>query len=105
MISGCVGPSDDGYDPAELLSAEAAEAYHATQIATFADTAADMVTAITMTYAEEAIGVARAAAARRAAVRDLVHGRDRRAAAAAASRWPRRSLRSTARLTPRPRTT
>ena len=62
MISGCIGPSDDGYNPAELLSAEAAEAYHATQIATFADTAADMVTAITMTYAEEAIGVTRAAA-------------------------------------------
>ena len=45
------------------MSAEAAEAYHATQIATFADTAADMVTAITMTYAEEAIGITRAAVA------------------------------------------
>ena len=61
VISGCVGPSDDGYNPVELLSAEAAEAYHSTQIATFAGTAADMVTAITMTYAEEAIGVTRAA--------------------------------------------
>ena len=49
-----------------MLSAEAAEAYHSTQIATFADTAADMVTAITMTYAEEAIGVTRAAPTRRA---------------------------------------
>jgi len=36
VISGCIGPSDDGYNPAELLSAEAAEAFHATQIATFA---------------------------------------------------------------------
>jgi S-methylmethionine-dependent homocysteine/selenocysteine methylase len=61
VISGCVGPSGDGYDPVELLSAEAAEEYHWTQIATFAGTAADMVTAITMTYAEEAIGIARAA--------------------------------------------
>jgi S-methylmethionine-dependent homocysteine/selenocysteine methylase len=61
VISGCIGPSDDGYDPAELLSADAAEAYHATQIATFADTAADLVTAVTMTYAEEAIGIVRAA--------------------------------------------
>jgi S-methylmethionine-dependent homocysteine/selenocysteine methylase len=61
VISGCVGPSDDGYNPAELLTAEAAEAYHSTQIATFADTAADMITAITMTYAEEAIGITRAA--------------------------------------------
>ena len=61
VISGCIGPSDDGYNPAELLSADVAEAYHSTQIATFADTAADMVTAITMTYAEEAIGITRAA--------------------------------------------
>ena len=61
VISGCVGPHDDGYNPAEILSAKDAEAYHATQIATFADTAADMITAITMTYAEEAIGVTRAA--------------------------------------------
>jgi S-methylmethionine-dependent homocysteine/selenocysteine methylase len=63
VISGCVGPSDDGYNPAELFSADAAEAYHAAQITTFADTAADQVTAITMTYAEEAIGIARAARA------------------------------------------
>ena len=41
-----------------MLSADAAQDYHATQIATFADTAADMVTAITMTYADEAIGIA-----------------------------------------------
>ena len=63
VISGCIGPSDDGYNPAEQLSADAAEAYHATQIATFADTAADMITAITMTYAEEAIGITGAAVA------------------------------------------
>jgi S-methylmethionine-dependent homocysteine/selenocysteine methylase len=62
VISGCVGPQDDGYNPSELLSAEAAQEYHSAQIGTFADTAADMVTAITMTYSEEAIGVARAAA-------------------------------------------
>ncbi|WP_028066933.1 homocysteine S-methyltransferase family protein [Solirubrobacter soli] len=63
VISGCVGPSDDGYNPAELLSVDAAEAYHSTQIATFADTAADFVTAVTLTYAEEAIGIVRAARA------------------------------------------
>jgi homocysteine S-methyltransferase len=61
VISGCVGPQDDGYNPAELLSASAAHDYHSTQIQTFADTAADMVTAITMTYADEAIGLAQAA--------------------------------------------
>jgi S-methylmethionine-dependent homocysteine/selenocysteine methylase len=62
VISGCVGPQDDGYNPADLLTADAAQEYHSIQIATFAGTAADMVTAITMTYADEAIGVARAAA-------------------------------------------
>ena len=62
VISGCIGPQDDGYNPGELLDARAAQAYHSTQIGTFADTAADMVTAITMTYADEAIGLTRAAA-------------------------------------------
>jgi S-methylmethionine-dependent homocysteine/selenocysteine methylase len=61
VISGCIGPQDDGYNPSELLSAEAARRYHSTQIGTFADTAADMVTAITITYVEEAIGIVRAA--------------------------------------------
>jgi S-methylmethionine-dependent homocysteine/selenocysteine methylase len=61
VISGCVGPEGDGYRPANLLSADAARDYHATQIGTFADTAADMVTALTMTYADEATGVAQAA--------------------------------------------
>jgi S-methylmethionine-dependent homocysteine/selenocysteine methylase len=62
VISGCVGPQDDGYSPATKLTAAEAQDYHTTQIATFADTAADMVTAITMTYVDEAIGLTRAAA-------------------------------------------
>jgi S-methylmethionine-dependent homocysteine/selenocysteine methylase len=57
-----VGPQDDGYDPTALLTADAAREYHSAQIDTFADTAADMVNAMTLTYVEEAIGVARAAA-------------------------------------------
>src|SRR3954452_22511030 len=32
VISGCVGPSDDGYNPKQQLSAHAAAAYHSTQI-------------------------------------------------------------------------
>ena len=63
VISGCVGPQGDGYQPAELLSAAAAEEYHSTQIGTLAGTAADMVAAITMTYVDEALGVTRAAQA------------------------------------------
>jgi S-methylmethionine-dependent homocysteine/selenocysteine methylase len=61
VISGCIGPEGDGYSPETMLSADQAQAYHRTQIETFADTAADMVTAITMTYPEEAIGIALAA--------------------------------------------
>ena len=61
VLSGCIGPQGDGYNPAEKLSALEAERYHATQIETFAETSADMVTAITMTYADEAVGIVRAA--------------------------------------------
>jgi homocysteine S-methyltransferase len=61
VISGNIGPQDDGYDPKQKLSADQAADYHSTQIATFADTEADMVTALTMTYVDEAIGVTRAA--------------------------------------------
>lgn len=63
VISGCVGPRGDGYRVENAMTAEAAQAYHAQQIDVFADTAADMVTAITMTYVEEAVGVTRAAQA------------------------------------------
>jgi S-methylmethionine-dependent homocysteine/selenocysteine methylase len=62
VISGCVGPRGDGYDRAEAMSEGEAETYHAEQIATFAGTAADMVAALTLTHAEEAVGIARAAA-------------------------------------------
>ena len=61
VISGCIGPHDDGYDPSVMLDASAARDYHSTQIRTFSETAADMVTAITMTYPDEAVGIARAA--------------------------------------------
>jgi S-methylmethionine-dependent homocysteine/selenocysteine methylase len=61
LISGCVGPHDDGYSPSEVLDASEAHAYHASQIGTFAETSVDLVTAVTMTYVEEAIGIARAA--------------------------------------------
>jgi S-methylmethionine-dependent homocysteine/selenocysteine methylase len=64
VVSGCVGPRGDGYDPGEAMTAGDAEAYHAEQIATFAEAGADMVCAITMTNTPEAIGIARAAKAR-----------------------------------------
>lgn len=61
VISGQIGPEGDGYSPDGFLTAEEAESYHSAQINTFAGTDADMVSALTMTYANEAIGVARAA--------------------------------------------
>jgi homocysteine S-methyltransferase len=61
LISGCIGPRGDGYRADELMTADEAERYHAWQVAIFADSAADLVGAITLTYAEEAIGVVRAA--------------------------------------------
>ncbi len=61
VISGCVGPRGDGYVPARAMTAAEAERYHRVQIATFTTTAADMITAITMNYVEEALGIAQAA--------------------------------------------
>ena len=61
VINGVIGPQDDGYNPSQKMDAEAAERYHHLQIATFADCETDMVTAVTMTYPDEAIGIVRAA--------------------------------------------
>ena len=63
VVSGCIGPRGDGYEPGELMTAEQAERYHAEQIRSFAATTADQVAAMTITNAEEAIGIVRAAVA------------------------------------------
>ena len=62
VISGCLGPHAQGYRADEVLSADEARDYHSTQIGTFAETEAEMVAAITMTYVDEAIGITEAAA-------------------------------------------
>lgn len=61
VISGCVGPRGDGYQPANMMTIDQALSYHRVQVNTFVGTAADMVGAITMNYVEEAIGIALAA--------------------------------------------
>jgi len=61
VISGCIGPRGDGYNPAAFMSEAEAQRYHSAQAQVFRDAGADLVTAITMTYAEEAIGLTRAA--------------------------------------------
>ena len=61
VISGCFGPRGDGYVPGNIMTVQEAETYHWDQVKTFANSAADMVCAITMNYVEEAIGITRAA--------------------------------------------
>jgi S-methylmethionine-dependent homocysteine/selenocysteine methylase len=61
VISGNVGPRGDGYRPDERMTAEEAAEYHSAQIAVFKDSEADMVSAFTLTYADEAIGIVQAA--------------------------------------------
>lgn len=61
VLSGCVGPRGDGYIASNAMTAEEAAAYHSEQVEIFAATEADMVCAVTMNYAQEAIGVANAA--------------------------------------------
>ena len=63
VVNGVIGPRGDGYRADARMSAEEAQAFHAAQVESFRDGEADMVSAITMTYPEEAIGIARAAKA------------------------------------------
>ena len=63
VISAAIGPEGDAYDPENHLTADEAEAFHSWQIGVLARTAADLVTGLTITYVEEAIGIVRAATA------------------------------------------
>jgi len=62
VVSGCVGPRADAYRPAERMHEGEAEDYHREQIEILAAAGVDLVHAMTITYATEAIGIARAAA-------------------------------------------
>lgn len=61
LISGCIGPRGDGYRAENKMTAEEAKNYHSTQVEIFAKTEVDMITALTINYAEEAIGITHAA--------------------------------------------
>jgi len=61
VISGNIGPRGDGYDAGRIMSVDEAQAYHSDQIGTFQDTQVDLVSAFTLNYVNEAIGIARAA--------------------------------------------
>jgi len=61
VLNGNIGPRGDAYAPETMLAAREAEEYHANQIGWLAETEIDMVTALTFTQSDEAIGVVRAA--------------------------------------------
>lgn len=63
VIEGAIGPRGDGYQAQDLMTADEAALYHSEQIRAFKDSGVDLVTAWTLTYAEEAIGIVRAAVA------------------------------------------
>jgi S-methylmethionine-dependent homocysteine/selenocysteine methylase len=63
VISGNIGPRGDGYRVEHAMTVQEAQDYHGWQIAIFRDTVADMVSAFTLNYVEEAVGIVRAAKA------------------------------------------
>ena len=63
VVSGCVGPQGDAYRVDAATTAEASQQYHATQIGTLAEAGVDLISALTLTHAEEAIGIVRASRA------------------------------------------
>jgi S-methylmethionine-dependent homocysteine/selenocysteine methylase len=63
VVSGCIGPRGDGYQASSRMTTAEAAAYHAPQVETLASSGADMVSVLTMTYAEEPAGVVQAGVA------------------------------------------
>ena len=62
IVSGNIGPRGDGYIADKMMTAAEAKVYHQQQIQAFAYADVDVVTAITMTNSDEAIGIVKAAA-------------------------------------------
>jgi homocysteine S-methyltransferase len=61
VISGNIGPRGDGYRVDGRMSADEARAYHGFQVEIFGATDADLVSAFTLNYVEEAVGIVLAA--------------------------------------------
>lgn len=60
-ISGCIGPQNHDEQPSACLTHTEAKLYHMPQVKAFEACHVDFITAMTMTYTEEAIGIAQAA--------------------------------------------
>jgi homocysteine S-methyltransferase len=63
VISAPFGPEGDAYNPETHFTADEATEFHSWQAGVIAGTAADLITGLTLTYVEEAIGIVRAATA------------------------------------------
>ena len=61
-INGVLGPRGDGYVVAGRMSSQEAADYHAWQIGVLREAGVERITALTLTYPEEATGVVQAAA-------------------------------------------
>jgi S-methylmethionine-dependent homocysteine/selenocysteine methylase len=61
VVNGAVGPRGDGYVVHAAMSVGEATRFHGLQARAFAEAGADMMTGVTMTYVEEAVGITRAA--------------------------------------------
>ena len=61
IVGGVIGPRGDAYNSGRTPNAAESEDYHSEQILTFRKAGADLVTALTFSSVEEAIGLARAA--------------------------------------------
>ena len=81
LLVGAIGPRGDGYVAGETPDPDEAAEYHAHQIRSFAAAGADLVSAMTMTSPQEAMGVVGRRPARGHPGRDRLHRRDRRPAA------------------------
>lgn len=62
VVSGCIGPRGDGYDPGRVMGVAEARDYHGQQARVLASADVDMLSALTMTNINEATGIALAAA-------------------------------------------
>jgi homocysteine S-methyltransferase len=62
-ICGTIGPEGDAYRPARFLGPDEAAAYHAPQVEALVAAGVDLVSAYTLSYVDEAIGIVRAAGA------------------------------------------
>lgn len=61
VVSGMIGPRNDGYRAGAPITADESAAYHGDQIRAFADAGADLVTGYTLTDPGEAAGIVSAA--------------------------------------------